>query len=122
MIYKKRVYGKTKQITVDELSKKINSLEYIKIALLFGSRSRGDFTIQSDYDFAILTNKSYNTPWGNISQVWNDIGDILDLAEYDYDIVDLANANRAIIDSIKESYILLKGDEIELQRLFDKYS
>jgi len=122
LIYKKRVYGKTKQITVDELSKKINSLEYIKIALLFGSRSRGDFTIQSDYDFAILTNKSYNTPWGNISQVWNDIGDILDLAEYDYDIVDLANANRAIIDSIKESYILLKGDEIELQRLFDKYS
>ena len=122
MIYKKRVYGKTKQITIDELSKKINSLEYIKIALLFGSRSRGDFTIQSDYDFAILTNKSYNTSWGNISQVWNDIGDILDLAEYDYDIVDLANANRAIIDSIKESYILLKGDEIELQRLFDKYS
>jgi len=122
LIYKKRVYGKTKQITIDELSKKINSLEYIKIALLFGSRSRGDFTIQSDYDFAILTNKSYNTSWGNISQVWNDIGDILDLAEYDYDIVDLANANRAIIDSIKESYILLKGDEIELQRLFDKYS
>jgi hypothetical protein len=45
----------------------------------------------------------------------------LGLAEYDYDIVDLDNANRAIIDSIKESYILLKGDKIELQRLFDKY-
>jgi len=122
LIYKKRVYGKTKQITINELIKEFHSLEYIKIAVLFGSRSRGDFTIQSDYDFAILTNKSYNTSWGNISQVWNDIGDILDLAEYDYDIVDLANANRAIIDSIKESYILLKGDEIELQRLFDKYN
>ena len=58
---------------------------------------------------------------GSYIQSWNELGDILGLAEYDYDIVDLDNANRAIIDSIKESYILLKGDKIELQRLFDKY-
>jgi predicted nucleotidyltransferase len=122
MIYKKRIFGKTKQLTIEELTKKINSLEYIQIALLFGSRSRGDFTIQSDYDFAILTDEQYDTSWGHISKVWNELGDILGLAEYDYDIVDLDNANRAIIDSIKESYILLKGDRIELQRLFDKYN
>jgi len=39
----------------------------------------------------------------------------------DYDFADLHRANSCIVDSIKESYILLKGDEDELQRLFAQY-
>lgn len=119
-----RLFSKTKIITEDELINKLNDtkLHYIDIILLFGSRANGTYHIKSDYDFAVLTNDNIDSIWGNISEVWNDIGDILDLPEYDYDIVDLNNANKNIINSIKNNYILLKGDKNELQRLFDKYS
>lgn len=121
-LYNHRLFSKTKEISYSELIEKFNKkeLEYITIALLFGSRSNGTNHIKSDYDFAILTDDT-DQPWGSISKAWNDIGDILDLPEYDYDIVDLKEANSAIIESVKDSYILLKGDKHELQRLFRQY-
>ena len=53
---KNRIYGKTKEIPLDKLKELFNhkELNFIKIALLFGSRARGDYHNRSDYDFAIL--------------------------------------------------------------------
>ncbi len=123
-LYNKRLFSKTKVISTDELISKFTSLrfDYVDIVLLFGSRANATSHIKSDYDFAVLTKSDINSHWGVISKVWNDIGDILDLPEYDYDIVDLNDANPNIIDSIKSNYILIKGDENELQRLFDSYN
>jgi len=123
-IYNKRLFSKTKIISETELKEKFNyeEFEYLSIVLLFGSRANGTHNIKSDYDFAFFTNNNVNIPWGIKSKVWNDIGDILNLPDYDYDIVDLNDASKNITNSIKENYILLKGDENELQRLFDSYS
>ena len=120
---RKRLFGKTKDLTYIQLQELLNikKLDYIEIIVLFGSRADNTQHIQSDYDFAIYAKESSKYGWGVISEVWNDIGEVLDLAEYDYDIVDLAYANRSIIGSIKENYILLKGDRDELQRLFAQY-
>lgn len=123
MTYHHRIYGKTKNISIEEIKEKLKEplFEYIDIALLFGSRASGKNKNNSDYDFAVLT-KKIEYPWGVMSKVYNDIGDALDLPEYDYDVVDLSSANSAILDSIKKKYILLKGDDDELQRLFEQYN
>ncbi len=60
---------------------------------------------------------------GVISQAWIDIGDILNIADYDYDIVDLTvwdMRDRFILDNIKEAFIILKGEESELYKIFNK--
>lgn len=62
-----------------------------------------------------------NNPWGDISLVWNDFGDLLDLHECDYDIIDFEHTTKNMINSIKENYIILKGSEDEIQRLFNQY-
>ncbi len=124
MYYKKRVYGKTKEFSIDELKRVFsdNRLSYIKLALLFGSRATNRATFQSDYDIAILTDSGIEAPWGVEAKLWSDILDIWSIAEYDLDIIDLSNASSLMLESIKEGYILLKGEESELQRVFDKDS
>ena len=119
--YKKRIYGKTKILTIEQLKEKfsLKKFDYIKLAILFGSRASQDFTSQSDYDFAVLT-KDIDTKWGTIAKCWDDIGDTFGLNECDYDIIDLNRSNKNILKSIMENYIILKGDEDELQRLFNR--
>lgn len=122
--FKKRLYFKTKVLDIVELKNLLNStrLHYIKVIVLFGSRVGPNYSLQSDYDFAIMTDETFIISWGSIAQAWNDIGDILGLGDCDYDIVDLSQATDSMIHSIKENYILLKGEDDELQRLFDKYN
>ena len=122
--YKNRYFFKTKNISIDELKNIFSNskIDYIDLILLFGSRVDKIYHSKSDYDFAVCTSETLDEPWGNMSKVWNDIGDLLGLNDCDYDVVDLTNANNNIINSIKEKYILLKGDENELQRLFANYN
>jgi predicted nucleotidyltransferase len=120
---KNRIYGKTKNISIESLRELFKSpkLNYITLAILFGSRAKEkDIHSQSDYDIAILAEDSNSFPWGVISQAWIDIGDVLGLPDYDYDIVDLKYADRFILDNIKEAFIILKGEESEFYRLFNK--
>lgn len=118
--YKNRVYFKTKKYTLLELKELFENkkLDYLQLVLLFGSRA----TDKSDYDFAIYTSKDLNNSWGNMAQIWNDFGDILNLHECDYDLIDLGDTTQSMIKSIKENYIILKGDENGLQRLFNNYN
>ena len=97
-------------------------MNYIKLVLLFGSRSKNEQNVKSDYDFAIIFDKNRTYKWGAISKAWSDIGKILGLADYDYDVVDLANADKLLINSIMESYVILKGDEDELSKIFREYN
>lgn len=122
-MYKNRYYGKVKELSTEQLMSVLQDkkLDYLKIILLFGSRATGKIHPKSDYDFGVVTHDGIVNPWGVLSQVWNDIGDLLNLPECDYDIVDLKNIDKNIINSIQEKYILLKGDNDELQRLFEQY-
>jgi len=95
-------------------------LAYIKLAVLFGSRSSGKYHFQSDYDFALLSDDNEQNEWGIDAQYWNDIGDVLKLSDCDYDIVNLKKVDPNLLSSIKEHYIILKGDENELQRVFER--
>ena len=122
--YKKRIYGKTKELTINELKEAFNTpkLSYIKLALLFGSRATNRATPKSDYDFAILTHSNIKAPWGIDAKLWSDILDVLNLSEYDLDIINLSNASNAILNSIKDGYIILKGSKDDLQRVFNSNS
>ena len=120
MFIKNRTYGSTKHIDIDTLKKKFQDkkLSYIRLAVLFGSRANGTQNPQSDYDIAILADSKLKYDWGALSKAYNDIGDVLNIAEYDYDIVNLENADSLIKNSIRENYQILKGDDDEFQRIF----
>ncbi|MEA2050953.1 MAG: nucleotidyltransferase domain-containing protein [Campylobacterota bacterium] len=119
--YKNRFYFKTKIYSIEQLKKIFSDdkLHYLELVVLFGSRADGTYHDKSDYDFALFCSEDLKNPWGNMAQVWNDIGDLLDLHECDYDIVDLSCVSNNIKKSIKKNYIVLKGDDSELQRLFN---
>ncbi len=58
--------------------------------------------------------------WGVKAKAYSLIGEIFGIDECDFDIVDLESASSTIIDSIEESFIILKGDKDEVSRLFAK--
>jgi len=108
-------YLPTKNYTPDELIDILQDerLGYITIVVLFGSRARGDISARSDYDFGVVY-RDIESSWGVMAEIYNDFLDILDLQEYQLDIVDIVNANREIKESIREDFIVLKGKRDEL--------
>ncbi len=120
---KNRIYGKTKKLDITTLKKLFhdNRLSFVKIALLFGSRSKKEEHLKSDYDFALLMDKKADEGWGVKAKAYSLISEILGLDECDFDIVDLEGASSTIIASIKESFIILKGNKNEVSRIFAKY-
>ncbi len=113
-----RVYGKVKEVDIDTLRRCFEKIDFIKVALLFGSRARGDYNSKSDYDFAILAEGNFE--WGIVSKAYVEISNKTEIDMEDMDIVDLKRAGSLIIDSIKEKYIVLKGKEDEVCRLLRK--
>ncbi len=116
---KNRVYGKTKEISLSILKELFSDKKasFISIALLFGSRADGSFHEKSDYDFALLMNKCGDEPWGVKAKAYSVLVELLGLDDCDIDIVDLDGIDDVIKDSIKEKYIILKGDKSEVSRL-----
>ena len=114
---KNRNYGKTKELTVAELKDGFASLDYVDIAILFGSRAAGSAHDKSDYDFALLMKKDADEIWGMESKAWSDIHDIFSLDDCDYDVINLARTSQAMKDSIKTGYIVLKGDKDDISEL-----
>ncbi len=118
--YKNRVYGRTKEIDIETLrlafsDKKLN---FISIALLFGSRALKKNHLKSDYDFACIMKNLPTQTWGAKAEAYNIIGDILGVDDCDFDIVDITQADNVTLNSIKEGYIILKGNKDEISRLF----
>ncbi len=119
---KNRVYGKTKVYTIDELRSIFSSksFEFVKVVVLFGSRARGDNSVRSDYDFAMLFDKRFDDGWGVKSKTFIAIQDEFGFGDKDFDIVDIESADRVVKNSILESFVVLKGTEDEIRRLFAK--
>jgi len=113
-----RVYGKVKEVDIDTLRRCFKKIDFIKVALLFGSRARGDYKSKCDYDFAILVEGNFE--WGIVSKAYVEISNKTEIDMEDMDIVDLKRAGSLIIDSIKEKYIVLKGKDDEVCRLLRK--
>jgi predicted nucleotidyltransferase len=114
---KNRQYGQTKNLTHDELSCGMTSLEYVKTAFLFGSRASGKTHPRSDYDLALEMEKLPEERWGMQAKAWMDVCDVLGIKEYDVDIIDLSSADPYLKRAIAENYILLKGDKNDVSRL-----
>ena len=117
---KHRFYGRTKQLSLEELKNGFSSqpLKYIDIALLFGSRAIGEEHARSDYDFAILVrDDSIDEGWGVYSKVWSDVAQVFGLNEVDYDIIDLSKVTAEMRSSIKKGYKVLKGDQDDISRI-----
>ena len=117
--YKTRIYGKTKNISIAELRDVFGSdkADFIDIALLFGSRALDTHHSKSDYDFALKMRDDFDAPWGVKAEAYTVLSDILKLDDCDFDVIDLQNADSVIKESIKEGYIVLKGEEDEVSRL-----
>lgn len=114
---KKRKYGHVQSLCIEELSKKLDSLPYIKTALLFGSRAKGTQTSKSDYDFALELDPAGEAKWGMQAKAWMDICDLLRLKEYDVDVVDLSLADPYLKKEILDNYTLIKGNPNDISRL-----
>lgn len=120
MFYEKnRIYGTTKVYTVSQLRQAFQDprADFIKTALLFGSRALGKAHSKSDYDFALVMEDDGNAPWGLKAKAYNTIEDILKLDACDIDIVDLETADSVVLQSIEEGYIVLKGDKNDISGL-----
>ncbi len=117
--YKKRIYGKTKQISTEELKRILNSpmFAYIKIALLFGSRASDSYGERSDYDFAFLMEDLGDESWGMLARAYADINSAFGLKECDYDIINLSSLSPSLSHTISKKHILLKGSQDELSEV-----
>ena len=115
----KRIYGQVRNLTPNELRETFAAIPMIQLAILFGSRAqdRAPAGAASDYDFAVLLDKSMPADWGHLAEARAELGQALRLADCDFDLVDLEVAPQAIKKSIKQRYILIKGTENELCRL-----
>ena len=117
----RRVYGRVKTLSMQTLQQAFAHLPYVKIALLFGSRAGTDSSAQSDYDFAVLMDKSEPAAWGHLALVRTELGETLNLADEDFDVVDLEIATPEMLKSIESHYRILKGDERVVRSLFGKH-
>jgi len=57
------VMGLNRETLSKMLSSYFSKYEEVDVAYLFGSRARGDFTEESDLDFAILLSRNFNDPY-----------------------------------------------------------
>ena len=120
----RRVYGKVKDLSLASLKKIFSQLPYVKAALLFGSRAMPHSAVKnskSDYDFAVLMDKSEPCGWGHLAKLRTDLGSLLSLPDEDFDIIDLEIAQPPLLDSIKMQYLVIKGDFNEIRYLFGKH-
>jgi predicted nucleotidyltransferase len=119
-----RNYGRPRSLSVVQLRKCFadERLSAVRFAALFGSRARGEVHEASDYDLAVLGDASLDRGWGIAAELWNRIGEVCGLNEWEMDLVDLSRASPTIKRSIAENFILLKGDERGFRKLLGEDS
>lgn len=119
-----RVYGRVKNISAEELKAAFASIPYVNLAVLFGSRCGGgteQVRSQSDYDFAVLLDKTSSTDWGHLARLRVEIGSLLGLPDEDFDLVDLEIATPQMLASVAGQYELLKGNVDELRGILNQH-
>lgn len=120
MTGKRRRYGKAPLISLDRMQAFFGEQSFVNMAALFGSRARGTALEKSDYDFVVIFQGPSLDPWGNIAVLRSKIESTLGLAEEDFDLVDLDVADTAVLSGIMAGYQILKGTQIEFQRILEE--
>ncbi|WP_457597020.1 type VII toxin-antitoxin system MntA family adenylyltransferase antitoxin [Hydrogenimonas sp.] len=103
----------TKSLTISQLRAAFAALPRIRLALLFGSRAKGNPHPFSDYDFAVLMD---GDAWER-GEVWVELANLLEIGDEQIDLVDLSKATKGLKEEIASAHILLKGTEDELSRV-----
>jgi predicted nucleotidyltransferase len=106
-----------------EVVRRIVKTLNVKIIILFGSRARGDWTPQSDYDLLIIADfkESY---LDRIKLVLDIIGDIpLEVEPHPYTLEEavdmLKRGNPTIVDALEEGKVLYASNDLnKLLNLF----
>lgn len=117
----RREYGRVEDISIDILMEKFDKIEFIDVAVLFGSRAEHTSDAMSDYDFAVIVDAAADVGWGKMSGIRNGIAKALNLPDCDFDVVDLEKAGQNLLSSIAEAYVVLKGDRNAVSRLLGKH-
>ena len=102
-----------KNVDIEVLQEIFAKFTQIELAVLFGSRARGDANSFSDYDFAIVHRGDI---W-DFSRLWVELAHAMDIDDRDIDLVDLLRAGKNIKKEIANTHILIKGSEDELARV-----
>jgi hypothetical protein len=121
----RRIYGKVKSLSFISLQSAFDQMPDVKIALLFGSRAVPNTSLKnsrSDYDFAVLMDKSKPCDWGHLAKLRIHLGSLLSLPDEDFDIIDLEIAPLPLLNSIQAQYQIIKGDFNEIRHLFGKHA
>ena len=107
-----------KNISIDKLKEIFKNIEYVKIAVLFGSRAANKHHSFSDYDIAILADNKDAWEFGGY---WIDISNRLKISDESLNLIDLKRVTPLLAKSIKEAFIVLKGSEDEFFRLLNSH-
>jgi hypothetical protein len=121
----RRIYRKVKSLSFKSLQTTFYQMPDVKVALLFGSRAVPNTSLKnsrSDYDFAVLMDKSKPCDWGHLAKLRIHLGSLLSFPDEDFYIIDLEIAPQPLLNSIQAQYQIIKGDFNEIQHLFGKYS
>jgi len=93
----------------------IKQVPYLKLLILFGSRAKGTYDEQSDWDFAVLYDenlrKSYEKGGWDWLRIWAILEDIFDLPEGKVDCVILNECSNILAHSIARDGKLLYEKE-----------
>ncbi len=108
---KSRRYGRTPEVSIGKLRECLADpeLSRVRYAVLFGSRAAGSAGPQSDYDLAVYGDEKF--PWGIQSAVWDVLTRQCGLSDCDLDVVDLRHADSALLGSVAQAYVVLKGEK-----------
>jgi uncharacterized protein len=101
----------------------LEQIPYVKLLVLFGSRARGDHSLSSDWDFALLFDEELRQqyePGGgwNCYRSWSVLQQVLGLGDDEIDWVDLKNASELLAHAIARDGVAIYESEPEI---FSRY-
>jgi len=98
------------EFTMKNLNMTFSGYKEIVIAYLFGSRARGDYTAESDVDFAILISESFKDPYDFVRLV-GDLATTLGLEDKKINLIVLNDASLELASKvISEGKVIFERD------------
>jgi predicted nucleotidyltransferase len=113
-----RSIGRTNEVSLSKIKQTFKNLPEVRVAVLFGSRVLGETNPQSDYDIAVLMKQPRTGLEDPFYTLYADLPVLLDIQECDLDLIDLRKADSTLKQSIRENYLIIKGHQDEISRLF----
>lgn len=109
------------------ISQILEQIPYLKLLILFGSRARGDNSVFSDWDFALLFDENlrqrYELEDGwNRLRSWVVLQQVLGLGDDEMDWVDLKDASELLAHSIARDGVVIYEREPGIFEEFKKHA